>query len=382
MRSEIIKSNQIFLSQLKNNFDLQDLESVEMNKEAMVNFTKRKLRNWIFIEYYNYFEKTPLIVTLSEIDSFIDGYRIIISDNMIVPIEIGFFHHVLTSELNYLTITKDSPSNFKTKIDYFKEFLVEIKSNFNLIDTLNSDIQHFTIDKSGFDQLFNNRIKGFLDLEELYNRINNLFDKLDKCYFMSLMNFDKQYYIKNYKNGEHAFFDFEEHKNPVVLREYPKDNETYHKAFKTAIVMHLEYRKKVLGWNNFPDEYRQVYEYAESLTNTRNSKQSPNDIPNLIIGDQGDDDNYPKHIFLNKKAFLLFETLNKKMTTHVQLSFLYRIMAEKDNLIVVKDTPFRNWYNNQEYKLQLEYNTKTLEQSKSDDRMTMYNVVKSLIFNE
>jgi predicted methyltransferase len=58
------------------------------------------------------------------------------------------------------------------------------------------------------------------------------------------------------------------------------------------------------------------------------------------------------------------------------------MMAEKDKLIVVKDTPFRDWYNTNTYKIKLMNTTKTLEQAKNKDRELWYNKVKALIYNK
>ena len=84
---------------------------------------------------------------------------------------------------------------------------------------------------------------------------------------------------------------------------------------------------------------------------------------------------------MNKKAFILFEELNEGLDSSIQISFLYRIMAEKDKLIVVKDTPLRDWYNTNNYKIKLTNTTKTLEQAKNKDRELWYNKVKELIYS-
>lgn len=89
---------------------------------------------------------------------------------------------------------------------------------------------------------------------------------------------------------------------------------------------------------------------------------------------------YPKYIFTNYKAFDLFDTLAKEMTTHPQISFLFRQMSEKEKpaLIVVENSDFVKWFNLQNYNLTLDYPTKTLEQSKTDDRIMAYAIVKKL----
>jgi hypothetical protein len=89
-------------------------------------------------------------------------------------------------------------------------------------------------------------------------------------------------------------------------------------------------------------------------------------------------------MFLNQKSFQLFKLLMESFQTHATVSFAFRMMAEKENpcLIVVKDTPYREWFNQQNYKIQLETHTKTFENAKSDDRIALYKLAKQMIFNK
>jgi hypothetical protein len=90
---------------------------------------------------------------------------------------------------------------------------------------------------------------------------------------------------------------------------------------------------------------------------------------------------YPKHIFTNKQAYLLFHTIATEMNKHAQLSFLFRQMSEAENpqLIMCRDAVFREWFNEQEYNLELEYVTKRLTDVSTEDRQTFYALAKKLL---
>ncbi len=53
-------------------------------------------------------------------------------------------------------------------------------------------------------------------------------------------------------------------------------------------------------------------------------------------------------------------------------------MAEKEKppLILVKDTPFRKWFNEQGYDIQLENHTKTHDNAKNEDRIAADGIAK------
>ncbi|MDG4945709.1 hypothetical protein NMK71_04725 [Weeksellaceae bacterium KMM 9713] len=84
----------------------------------------------------------------------------------------------------------------------------------------------------------------------------------------------------------------------------------------------------------------------------------------------GKEKNYPRKIFASYKAYKLFDDVAKKITSRRWICFLFRKMHEKDSLIYVKDTEFRNWFNAQEYAVQLENHTDTYIDSYSEVRIS------------
>lgn len=87
---------------------------------------------------------------------------------------------------------------------------------------------------------------------------------------------------------------------------------------------------------------------------------------------------YPTYIFSSYEAFHLFDTLAKGLSIKVAVSYVYRLLYEK-GLIVVKDTPFRTWYNKQSYSIQLTTATETLQKSFSNEREQYVFLVAKLL---
>lgn len=82
----------------------------------------------------------------------------------------------------------------------------------------------------------------------------------------------------------------------------------------------------------------------------------------------GKEKNYPKDIFASYKAYKLFDDVAKKYASRPMICFLYRKMHEKDSLIYARDTEFRNWFNAQEYRVQLENHTETYYKTYTEER--------------
>lgn len=89
---------------------------------------------------------------------------------------------------------------------------------------------------------------------------------------------------------------------------------------------------------------------------------------------------YSRHIFADEMAYNLFSLLMRHFKTSAAISFIFRKMAEKEKppLILVNDTPFRKWFNEQGYEIQLENHTKTYENAKNEDRLAAYGAAKEL----
>ena len=382
MENQNFCMDQNYLELVKKEFNVDDFPVILNNREAFVEYTREKLQYWLIIEYFDYFKGEFMLNLNQSIENFIKSGDKIHCKKDFVPITIGNFESELSEELKYLTITQDSPSNLKGKIEAYKKFLIEVERNFSSVDVLNFDCQVERYESDIFEQLVSKLIKKFFDIYEVYFDIMNAFDIADKSYRITLLSFDKNYYLKNYKKSECNFFILPKYLNPVVLKEFPKERLQFHKAIKTIINKKFDIRKTALDWEETPEEYKCIEEFAQQLTETSVVVSQPKVIKEPIQNNIHNEEEYPRHIFINRKAFTLFEELNEGLDSIIQVSFLFRRMSEKDKLIVVKDTPFREWYNSNNYKIKLNNTTKTLEQAKNSDREHCYVKVKKLIYKE
>lgn len=92
--------------------------------------------------------------------------------------------------------------------------------------------------------------------------------------------------------------------------------------------------------------------------------------PNLI-----DRSNFPKHVFISYRAYALFNEIASRLDSKAAISYLYRRMHEKDNLILLKEADFREWFNNQNYPLELNSNTNTFQASQNDERRVLIDLL-------
>lgn len=86
---------------------------------------------------------------------------------------------------------------------------------------------------------------------------------------------------------------------------------------------------------------------------------------------------FPTPIFASYEVYQLFHTLAQGLSIKVSVSFVYRFLHEK-GLILVKDAPFREWYNQQSYPLTLYTATETLANSKSSEREQFMGILAKL----
>jgi len=123
----------------------------------------------------------------------------------------------------------------------------------------------------------------------------------------------------------------------------------------------------------FPNEFKSLYKLKDVIKERIESYQLKNQVDEIP--------NYTK-IFSSFRAYEMFNYLIGGVDDRTQLvsiSFIFRQM-QKDNLILnhIKDTVFRNWLSKEsKLKISIEQ-TKTLEQSKSNDRLFCYNTTKKL----
>ncbi|RAR73699.1 hypothetical protein [Flavobacterium aciduliphilum] len=93
--------------------------------------------------------------------------------------------------------------------------------------------------------------------------------------------------------------------------------------------------------------------------------------------------NYPTHIFRTHRDFQLFDVLMQHNPKADEIGYIFRTMSEIENpsAIVVKETAFRNWFNQESgYKMELNNPIKTLPRIKDlSGKQIKYKLQKQLL---
>lgn len=344
---------------------------------------KISFRNMIFVNAYHRFSNHPLPAIFSMIREFLEQGAYFVTDNRRWRFYFFDFQESELTEIENLLKEGMEDSVLTNKAILYAEFLKKNSHRFREIDVLmglmTSEKQYHSL-----QELAKTKIKkAFLDILELDKKQMMLFQSLDRFNLLMLLNpanpEKRKQYIANLQNT----FDFEFYKNPPLLREFPREKETYLKVLKTWLIDQIELRKRKLDWSALPEEYQYVQDYAENLLPQAEIKPRVSKVVPLAKTFNNQIAPYPHHIFADEKAWQLFSLWMRHFKTAAAVSFIFRSMAEKEKppLILVNDTPFRTWFNGQEYSIKLENHTKTYDNAKNEDRRAAYLMAKELIIN-
>lgn len=311
--------------------------------------------------------------------------------------EVGFFNYlqVVLQELQILYDNKLLDYNLSQKAAALESYLLLNEQRFKELDTLIRITKMKGIYKD-CREIANLTIKKpYIDMVELNTQLQRLFWYKDRNYLLKLLHPNNYQEYINRENSKEKQFNYNYYKNPPIYEADKKEKEIYLRFLKAWILENIEKRKTLLNWNVLPEEYQKLSFYALSLLpgvdiRTLIDNQIKNSHPKTVqeinypTTKSVQVIDYPKYIFLNQQAFQLFNLLLKYCSSHSTISFVYRMMAEKENppLIVAKDSPFRTWFNEQTYSLKLETHTKTYENAKNDDRISLYKLAKQMIYSK
>jgi hypothetical protein len=255
------------------------------------------------------------------------------------------------------------------KCKKYLHFIQTHFDTFNCIDSLsshyhrqNKPLDTFRIYARGKMQIEN---INFTTIENSFYRLEKLISKTALIDLIQNLHFTK---TESYEKEIKQVFDMDYFLNPALILN-PNEKINYQQAI-------IAWVNKIIQDLKFNHNLPEIPPIASWLLIEIENRKLTSVINEEIK-------EYPKHVFLNYKAFNLFDILAKEMTTHPQISFLFRQMNEKEKpqLIVVENSDFIKWFNHQQYNLTIDYATKTYEQSKTEDRLVLYNVVKSLKIN-
>lgn len=368
-------------NELKNQTFKERLENI--HEDTLEEQFKANFRTSIFVNAFSNFKNLPLPSIFKMMDEFLNEGLCFDSGNKKWKFYFFDFQESETTEIENLLKEGIEDCVLKYKAGLYAQFLRENSHRFREIDIL----VELSVREKGYpslQELAKAKIKkAYLDILQLDKKQVLLFQMLDRINLWMLLNpgnpDKRKQYIENLQN----IFDFEFYKNPSLFREFPREKETYLKVLKTWLMDQIELRKRKLDWQVLPEEFQYVQDYAESLL-PQIETQPPKSkvlLPAKTIN--GQEIVYPRHIFADEKANILFSLLMKHFKTAASISFIFRMMAEKEKppLILVKDTPFRKWFNEQGYGIQLENHTKIFDNAKNEDRLAAYAIAKELIVN-
>lgn len=118
-----------------------------------------------------------------------------------------------------------------------------------------------------------------------------------------------------------------------------------------------------IGWHDYKDFFDEMKSQFYKAINYQPPVPEIANIP------------YPKHIFTDPKAYLLFHEIASKTSKNIIISYLFRRMGEKENFISVRDTEFRDWFNTAGYPKELYSPTHTYEKSYTEERELFVNLL-------
>jgi hypothetical protein len=380
--SEILDKNIKFLSTIKNRTLPERLYNVIDDEKVLEEVLCRNLMHWTYVNRFIQFKETPYSKVWTEFCSHLekgDVIKILIKQYNCSWLMYRVFEKKNIEE--WLTDKQCSEAE-RIKIQLYGNYLDSNNSRLELVEKIirnkiyppkNIDIGPFFKDKID---------ERFFELDQLSVCLLNLFYIMDYTFLYNLQN--------NYRNFNHSdflsllksVFPFDKYRELKTTRDFPKQKRNFHKLLKAWLLTQLENRKEDMDWDDFPEEYTYLFHYADKLVAPEIKKvDEKGEEAKISVGTLFDNESYPYHVFSDARAYQLFDTLAKHSVNQSQLSFIYRNMAEKETprMILLKDTPFREWFNSQEYSVSLETHTKTFTNAKNEDRIAWYNNVKSLL---
>ncbi|WP_445749448.1 hypothetical protein [Polaribacter sp.] len=266
------------------------------------------------------------------------------------------FENFAQNELKAFTDCSDTISKTYTN------FIYRHLALFKKLDALCSQISDHNLHKDGSFSHFLRR-RG-IDADEINTTIvNNTLVDFEKVLCAELftclvhsMNFDPFNHIKLLKIIKSLKLELD---SPLVL-EASKQQLQQHAML--WIQKKLDTLMYVLELEEKPSCFVEIIQYVEKhLPFTAQSTP-----------------HFPTEIFASYEGYLLFDTVAKGVSTHKLISYLYRMLFEK-GMIKVEDTPFRNWFNGQDYLIKIKNHTDTLANSKTTDREQLIGVIAGVL---
>jgi hypothetical protein len=239
-------------------------------------------------------------------------------------------------------------------------------------------------------------------LSNVANWLNQQFDSnnIDKSHTNKFIVKFKKSIIKlmidSYMDYEEAVFDIlvdEELKNLKV--DYLIENKALqylepHKYKFYLDCLYKGFNALYFDMQSYTDFSNPLFEGAERLfknlidkLHKAAGKEHPEITTPTTVNFTKESKNYPTHIFRRYDDFQLFDAVMQHDPNADEIGFLFRTMSEQETpaAIVVKETPFRTWFNQESgYKMELNNPIKTLSRIKDHSgKQLKYKLHKELL---
>lgn len=349
--------------------------------EKMTDIFLNRLKYYLIFNPYTNFTSTIPMEVEQQLNRFIEVARSDYDGSMQMPFKWTDFYQKEHSFFSELNEAKDNLFLMQLRDDYLA-WLQAQEERFHKIDLL---ALGYVFDTYNFNTVLQDLPKSkLLPIGDLNRQMTRLWGDLDNQYEVHLKSF---YAIENpkYKDKEDIpKFMWDEFCAPSALNAFPKAQRTFQKTVFGWLEGQMTARRIKLRWEEIPKSYQLVITLMKDLQiqmdNPKTNEKKAANLPEKRIKKESMED-YPKHIFLNAKAYQLFITFVENAILINQVAFVYRYMSEIENppLILVKDTPFRKWYNAQEqFPLKLDNTTATYVNTKNEDRIMAYKIAKKI----
>lgn len=377
MQKPISTQNKEYYKEIKSDTIEQKIDAIQTDD---LEYTFRmRFTNEMFVNFFDALKQTPFRSFQQQMNGLFDNANnIIIKGYEFQPDFFNFYKSEIAEMQTFIDDTNNNTESRAKAIKYL-EYLNGDENRWWRIDDLFKLMQNEKSYPSIAPLAKAKLKKEFISIDKLDNQQSELFRIIDRTYLLTLLTAENLTKRATFIERFPMWFDFDYYKDPFIFTEFPKDKNTFHKVLKSWIMDQVETRKKVFEWDEIPPEYQYILDYGNRLLPETVPDKAVSTRPVKVVLTTTLD--YPKHIFADAKAYELFSVLMRHIKSINAASFVFRTMAEKETpqLILVSDTPFRNWFNTQGYAIQLENHTKTYENAKNEDRIAAYNIAKELI---
>jgi len=265
----------------------------------------------------------------------------------------------------------------------YLNFLDEISNKLERIYRLSQKVFHASSKLS--EKLVTVSYASLLKMEQCDTQITQVFKELDAISEVFEKSFKEESEEPVLVRENFPNMDWEYFKNPFQLEGYPEAINEFIRAVIAYCKEEMYERKTKLFWTKTPNTYLVIEEFIEELKQAIAQQKGVEQLTVTVPESKNKrEEEYARFIFASQEAYSFFCLLASKATTPKQLSFIFREMSEKENppMIVVKDTPFRDWFNEQPFEMNLEGYTATYQNAINSDRIWAYNIAKQLFFNK